>query len=180
MNYPAHFLSLVLACAAMMLSPALVQAQAQNNGTTGLTVGERVALPKAAKSANLAKSQNQNQTQGLSTLPELQIDGKTYLVADHRSTLDGIPLTLVIDPDGVVGQSFHEVVISGLPAATLQQKAAAVLAQAEAVKTYENMNMTVARYATLAQAAAALQHLRTALPGAEVGLPISFGLLRPQ
>ena len=177
MNYPAHILPLVLACAALLSPPALAQTQ---NGTTGLTVGQRVALPKSPKSANSPKSQTQTQTQAFNTLPQLQIDGKTYLVAEHRRTPDGIPLTLVIGPDGVVGQSFHEVVISGQSADTLQQKAAAALAQAEAVKTYEHMNMTVARYATLAQAAAALQEIRTALPGADVGLPISFALPRPQ
>lgn len=168
MTYPAHILPLILACAALLLPPALAQAQ---NGTTGLTVGQRVATHKSQKSPKSLQTQ---------TLPQLQIDGKTYLVAEHRRTPDGLPLTLVIGPDGVVGQSFHEVVISGQPADTLQQKAAAALAQAEAVKTYENMNMTVARYATLAQAAAALQEIRTALPGADVGLPISFGLARPQ
>lgn len=171
MTYPARILPLILACAAVLLPPALAQAQ---NGTTGLTVGQRLATHKSQKSPKSPKSL---QTQ---TLPQLQIDGKTYLVAEHRRTPDGLPLTLVISPDGVVGQSFHEVVISGQPADTLQQKAAAALAQAEAVKTYEHMNMTVARYATLAQAAAALQEIRTALPGADVGLPISFGLARPQ
>lgn len=167
MTYPAHILPLVLACAALLSPPALAQAQ---NGTTGLTVGQRVAPQKSHKST---KSLTQ-------TLPQLQIDGKTYQVAEHRRTPDGIPLTLVIGPDGVVGQSFHEVVISGQSADTLHQKAAAALAQANAVKTYEHMNMTVARYATLAQAVAALQEIRTALPGADVGLPISFGLARPQ
>lgn len=179
MNYPAHILPLILACAALLSPPALAQTQ---NGTTGLTVGQRVALPKPPKSANSPKSQTQTQTQtqAFNTLPQLQIDGKIYLVAEHRRTPDGTPLTLVIGPDGVVGQSFHEVVISGQPADTLQQKAAAALAQADAVKTYEHMNMTVARYATLAQAVAAMQAIRIALPGADVGLPISFDLARPQ
>lgn len=134
------------------------------------------ALPFSAAMAQsgvvLGQRMSPQQVKSLGNLPTVQINGKSYQVAQTRTGSEGQPVSLLIDPHGRVGRSFHEVVIAEQPTAGVQQRAGAVLAQAVAVTAYEHLNVTVARFATLAQAAAALEPLRTVLPGAQVGLPI--------
>lgn len=150
-------LALLLACAAML--PLMTHAQTQ------LSVGQRLTP---------------EQVQSQRALSTVQIDDKTYQVVEQRQTPTGLPLTLVIGPEGVVGQSLHEVVIDGVAPETVRQKAAYAMATASAVKTYDRLNMTIARYPTLAQAAQATMQIRKALPAAAVGLPITFELPRTQ
>ena len=152
-----HLSTLLLACAAML--PFMTQAQTQ------LSVGQRLTP---------------EQVQSQRTLFTVQIDDKTYKVIEQRQTPAGLPLTLLLSSEGVVGQSLHEVLIDGVAPDTVWQKAATALATASAVKAYERLNMTIARYPTLAQATQATVQIRKAVPTASVGLPITFELPRTQ
>jgi hypothetical protein len=116
---------------------------------------------------------NAQQQQALGELRRIDIDGRVYRVLRTGAAANGLPITTVINRSGMVGQTYHEVVIAEQPTATVRQQAGALLAGAE-VTHYDQTNITLARFASLAQAAAALPQLRAALPGAEVGLPITF------
>lgn len=157
MNRYSYTFSLLLACCA--IQPCMTYAQA------ALTVGQRLT-PEQVSSQR--------------TLSTVQIDDKTYRLIEQRQTPTGLPLTLVISPDGVVGQSLHEVVIDGVSPDSVRQKATTAIAAASTVKSYERLNMTIARYPTLTQAAQAATQIRKVLPNTAVSIPIAFELPRTQ
>jgi len=101
-------------------------------------------------------------------------------VLSTRVAANGTPMTMLLDANGVVGQTHHEVLIAEQPTEQVRQQLAALTAQAAAVRYYEHMNTTLLRYASLEQAIAALAPIRAALPGAEVALPVRFSTPRPQ
>lgn len=113
----------------------------------------------------------------LGKLPEYKLDGKRLRVIPQ--SLSGDQTTLVLNSRGVVGSSRNEVVVAGVKA-----DARNVIQQSQprpiSVEYYEATGLTVARYADFGQAVAALPVLKTALPGAQIGLPIRFGEQVPQ
>lgn len=84
------------------------------------------------------------------------------------------PTTLVVNADGVVGQSDNIVMISRLPTSQVQSRAARWISQAVSVQYYEHMNITMLRFATFSDAVAARTALEQALPEAGVALPIQY------
>ena len=133
------------------------------------------ALPLTPTQAqeNYAVGQHLNaaQIQALGARPTVRIDGRTYQILRTRTVEQ--PSTVVLDPQGVVGLSYHEVLIAELPSSQLRQQLAPIIAQATEIKTYDNSEITLLRFATLEQAATALATIRQKLPQAEVGLPIT-------
>lgn len=128
----------------------------------------------------LGKKLGREQARSLGTLKQVQIDGRDYRVLSTRVAANGTPVTMLLDANGVVGQTHHEVLIAEQPTEQVRQQLAALTAQAAAVRYYEHMNTTLLRYASLEQAIAALAPIRAALPGAEVVLPVRFSAPRPQ
>ena len=86
----------------------------------------------------------------------------------------GTPITLVVNEDGVIGQSENIVVISRVPVGQVQTRAARWVAQATSVQYYDHMDMTLLRFASFSEAAAARTAIERALPEAGVALPIQY------
>lgn len=120
------------------------------------------------------------QARSLGALKSIRIDGLDYRVLATRTAADGLPVTKLLDADGVVGQTHHELLIIGQPTEQVRQQLGALVAQAARVRYYEHMGLTLLRFASLDQAVAALAQIRAALPDAELALPISFSQMRPQ
>ena len=160
MRHPHRFVALALISGArLMQSPA---AWAQQSP---YSLGQRLT---------------EAQISGLGTLPSVQISGRSYRVLSTSTSSQGLPLSHVLGPDGVVGQTFHEVLIAEMAPHTARQQFANVIAQAAAVQYQEHAELTILRFATLEQAAAALLQIRATQPGVEAGLPISFSPISPR
>jgi hypothetical protein len=149
----AAAVAFALAAASFVLAPP---AAAQAGG--GFSVGQRLS---------------KEQARTLGALPRVEINGQAYRVLHTGVGANGLPLTTLLDRRGMVGQTYHELVIADQPTGTVRQQAGAALAAAQ-VQYYDSIGMTVARFPTLEHAIAALAQVRAALPGAEVGLPIAF------
>jgi len=147
--------ALTLAAASLAFSP---QACAQT-GQSSYTVGQRL---------------NKEQIRSLGALQSVVIDTRSYQVLQTGTSANGQPVTTLLNQNGVVGQTHHELLISSEPTAQVRRQAGAALATAAEVTYYDHTNITVARYASLDQAIAALAQVRAALPEAKVGLPITF------
>ncbi len=128
----------------------------------------------------LGKKLDREQARSLGTLQQVQIDGREYRVLATRTAANGTPVTMLLNADGVVGQTHHEVLIAGQPTEQVRQQLGALTAQAATARYYEHMDTTLLRYASLEQAISALAQIRAALPGAEVALPLRFSAPRPQ
>ena len=83
-------------------------------------------------------------------------------------------VTLVVNEDGVIGQSENVVVISRIPVSQVQTLAAKWVAQAVSVQYYDHMDMTLLRFGNFSEAAAARTAIERALPEAGVSLPIQY------
>jgi hypothetical protein len=119
------------------------------------------------------------QVRALGALQRVEINDRPYRVLNIGVSANGLPVTTVVDRRGMVGQTYHELVIAEQPTDTVRQQAGALLTAAQ-VKYYDATDITVARFPNLTQAAAALPQIRAALPGAKVGLPITFDRRRSQ
>ena len=147
--------TLTLAAASLAYSPQVSAQTAQGS----YTVGQRLS---------------KDQIQSLGALQSVTIDDRSYQVLQSSAGANGQPLTTLLNANGVVGQTHHELLISSEPTAQVRQQASAALATAAEVTYYDHTNITVVRYASLEQAIAALAQVRAALPDAKVGLPITF------
>jgi hypothetical protein len=142
-----------------------------------------VTLPAAAQAVpggfSIGQRLSKEQVQALGPLQRVEIDGRALQVLGAGVSANGLPVTTVIDRRGMVGQTYHELMIAEQPTAAVRQQAGALLAAAQ-VKYYDHTDITVARFPSLEQAAAALPRVRAALPDAKVGLPITFDRPRLQ
>ena len=155
-----HFhrlLSLILLGCTFM-APAL-QAHAQTSYSTGQRLSEV-------------------QISALNAQPSIDIKGQNYRVLSTGTSSQGLPFSLVLGPNGVVGQSFHELLIAEIPVQTVRAQFSDVIAQAANVQYQEAADMTILRFTTLAQAAAALRQIQKLKSGVEAGIPITFELPR--
>ena len=128
----------------------------------------------------LGQRLTQEQLAAVDTRKAVDINGRSYRLLSTTISSQGLPLSMVVGRDGVVGQTFHEVLIAELPPEKVRQQFASVIAQATAVQFQDHANLSVLRFATLEQAVVALQKIRAAQPGVEAGLPITFSLPRPR
>ena len=86
----------------------------------------------------------------------------------------GSPVTLVVNEDGVIGQTENIVVISRVPVTQVQTRAARWVAQAASVQYYDHLDMTLLRFSSFSEAATARTAIERALPDAGVALPIQY------
>ncbi len=148
--------------------------------TAGLVFSSPCAAQAEQDSFSAGQHLSKEQVTALGALQRVEIDARPYLVLRTGTSTNGLPITTLIDRRGTVGQTYHELVISGEPTATVRLKAGALLAPAADLNYYDHTGITVARFPTLEQAVTALAQVRAALPGAEVGLPIAFDRPRLQ
>ena len=157
MNRPRLAALALMSAAAFLLAPAAL--------AQPYTLGQRLSAA---------------QVQALGSLPSVDLDGRAHRVLATAVSAQGLPYTTVLAPNGVVGQTFHEVLIAEMPTQTARARFADLIVQAASVQYQDHADFTVLRFATLAQAAAALQKIRTAQPDVQAGLPLTFSLARPQ
>lgn len=112
------------------------------------------------------------------TQPTVSIGAQQVRVlgsATPQSSASGSsPVTLIVNEDGVIGQSENIVMISRVPVSQVQTRAARWVAQAVSVQYYDHMDMTLLRFANFSEAAAARTAIERALPEAGVALPIQY------
>lgn len=111
----------------------------------------------------------------LGVLKSLDIDGKKYFIVPARN---GKNFTIVLDANYRVGRADNQVSIVEQPTEKVRAQLAGLIGEAASVKYYDHMNITLIRYESLEQAAAALKDIRHAMPGAAVGLPMTFSQTR--
>ena len=110
----------------------------------------------------------------LATGPVIQAGNEKYrLIAGGQKVSAQAP-SLLVNEQGQVGQSHHEVTITGISPEIVRTKAADWLAKALEVKSFGQMSMTVLRFSEFADAAKARNELERLLPAASVRLPIQF------
>lgn len=139
----------------------------------GLVFAPQVAAQAAPGGFSLGQRLSKEQVQALGKLQQVEIDGRHFQVLSTGAAANSLPFTTLINRSGVIGQTYHELVIASQPTANVRQRAAAALAGAQ-VTYYDQTDITLARFPDLAQAITALALTRAALPDAEVGLPITF------
>lgn len=139
----------------------------------GLVFAPQAAAQAASGSFSVGQRLSREQVQALGKLQQVEIDGRPFQVLSTGTAANGLPLTTLINRSGVIGQTYHELVIANQPTANVRQRAAAALTGAQ-VKYYDQTDITIARFPALAQAITALTRTRAALPEAKVGLPITF------
>lgn len=116
----------------------------------------------------------------LQNRPALRVGAQQVRVLDTVSpqarAAGGVanPVTLVVNEDGVIGQSENIVMISRLPTNQVQARAARWISQAVSTQYIAHMDITMLRFATFSEAVAARTALETALPEAAVSLPIHY------
>lgn len=120
---------------------------------------------------------SQEQFKALGTLPSVELDGRSYWVLPLQAGGEG---SVVIDGNLRLGRTGNQVSIVEQPTDKVRSQLSAVLSKAKSVKYYDHMSITLVRYATLQQAIQGLVDIRAAMPGAAVGLPISFSQPRSQ
>jgi len=128
----------------------------------------------------VGKKLSQAQIEQLAPLGKVDIDGRSYQIIGTVKSADGRSASQLLGPDGVVAQSFNEILISEQPTAEVRQQLAAIIGKAQSVRYYDDGNVSILRFADIQQAAAALPQIRAALPKAAVGLPIIVNIRRPQ
>ncbi|MFA5489727.1 MAG: hypothetical protein WC284_10970 [Candidimonas sp.] len=87
--------------------------------------------------------------------------------------------TLLLNEQGVVGISQNGIVVSEAPD-NVQSVIQQTLPQPMSIEHFAPTGITLAKYASFAQAVEALRALKIALPGARVGLAVQFGRPVPQ
>lgn len=135
-----------------------------------------VTTAHAQSTYTVGKQLSTEQIKTLGTLPTVDINGQKYQVLQTGQNTSGIAFTMLLNNQRTVGQTFHEVIIPEQPTEQVRQQLAAVTSQAQAVKYYDQTQITLMRFATLDQAIKALAKARTAMPAAEIGIPITFSL----
>lgn len=128
----------------------------------------------------VGKKLSQAQIEQLAPLGKVDIDGRSYQIIGTVKSEDGRNASQLLGPDGVVAQSFNEILISEQPTAEVRQHLAAIIGKAQSVRYYDDGNVSILRFADIQQAAAALPQIRAALPKAAVGLPIIVNIKRAQ
>lgn len=128
----------------------------------------------------VGKKLSQAQIEQLAPLGKVDIDGRSYQIIGTVKSADGRSASQLLGPDGVIAQSFNEIMISEQPTAEVRQQLAAIIGKAQSVRYYDDGNVSILRFADIQQAAAALPQIRAALPKAAVGLPIIVNIKRVQ
>lgn len=113
------------------------------------------------------------QSKALGALKVVEINHRKYQVLDTGKNAASLPFTMLLDANGTVGQTYHEIQVVEQPTEQVRQKLASVLSQAQDVKSYDHMQLTLLRFGTLDEAIQALAAIHTAMPQAEVALPIT-------
>lgn len=111
------------------------------------------------------------QLSALGKMPSIDIDGQTYLVVPVQG---GDSSTTLIDSSRRLGRTENQVSIVEQPTDKVRSQLAGLLGRAASVKYYDHMNITLVRYVSIQQAVQGLADLRAAMPGAAIGLPVSF------
>lgn len=137
-------------------------------------VGASLALSSHAAPGNPTVGQKltPEQIAQWGNLPVYQIGKSEFRVIPPGSSERGV--TLVINAQGIVGVSRNEVAISNVPAQTAEAQLRRADPQPASVEHFDTAGVTIARYANFGQAVQALGMLQTALPQAQVRLPIQF------
>ena len=128
----------------------------------------------AANSYSVGQRLNAEQTKDLGSLQSVEVNGRKYQVLQMSQSAAGLPFTMLLDANGMVGKTYHELQIVEQPTAQVRQQLTSVLSQAQEVKYYDQAHITLLRFATLEQAVKALAQIHSAMPDAEIGIPITF------
>jgi hypothetical protein len=112
-------------------------------------------------------------------LPLTQVKSLTQQVLTvGKSTLRIVGVsadgTMVANELGAVGLSRNEVLISQVPTAQVRKSIDSIAGSASSVTYYEPTQITVLRFATLAQAVQARSQILALLPKAGVSVPVDF------
>lgn len=150
-------MSLLPRIAALALVSAFIMPVSATPSQSSFQIGQRLSA---------------EQIKQLGALKSVEVNGRSYQVVATLGTTP--PATLLVGRNGVVGQSFHELLITGQPTDAVRQQLAAVLSNADAVKYYDEINTAVVRYSDIDKAVTALTQIRAAMPEAKVALPIVF------
>lgn len=133
-----------------------------------------VSSAQAQVSYAVGQQLSQAQLQALNTLKTIDVGGSTYRVLQTGQSSAGLPFTMLLDTNGAVGQTYHELLIAEQPTDKVRAQLGSLASQAAAVNFHEQAQLTVLRFETLDKAVAALAQAKAALPDAEIGIPIAF------
>ncbi len=133
------------------------------HGAAAQTLGQKLSTDEIAR---------------LGALPEYEVDGIRLRV------MPGVPEggegTWVLNAQGVVGISRHEVMVTGVPQADLQARLGTLLPQPLSQQHFAPTGISVLRFADFDQAVQGYRALRDALPEATVRLSVTFGRRLPR
>ncbi len=104
----------------------------------------------------------------------IQVGDKHYRLLRRLEDRPGQPSSLLVDAQGQVGQSHHEVIVTGISTETARITLSAFAGKALEINYFAAMPMSTLRFAHFADAARARDELSALLPQAQVGLPVQF------
>lgn len=112
--------------------------------------------------------------QKLGPLESVDIDGQKYLLLETHDVKPGFAMTLLVNPEGVVGETTHQLVITQQPAAAVRQYLDAQAGVVTEATYYDHMEITLLGFATLQQAVEGMARIRKTFPQAKVQFPIRY------
>lgn len=117
----------------------------------------------------------------LSRIPVKVGDKVLHVVAPGAPALQGRATgqmpdqpTWVVNDLGAIGRSFNEVVVGGVPTDVVRQQLAAIDRPIVSSKYFDATRISILRFRSFTDAAAAQDSLRRLLPQAQVSLPIEY------
>lgn len=115
--------------------------------------------------------------------PSVKLGAETLKVVSVRNVAKGgvlEPVTLVVNQQGLVGESRNAVVVSQTRTALVRQQIPNLASIARTVKYYDHMNLTELRFDSFNQAISARSELLALMPKAQVSVPIEYAPRRPR
>lgn len=141
-----------------------------------LSCGLSGSLVFASTTLKIGQILSDTETQALGPLKAVTVNGRSLkVVATGKGGSAGLPMTTVLNSQGAVGTTFHEVSVVDQPTDKLRGLSG-VIGSADAVKYYDAMGVTLLRFATLEQAIQAVERIQAEIPAVKASVVVKFSL----
>ncbi|HUH40512.1 MAG TPA: hypothetical protein VL024_06535 [Castellaniella sp.] len=144
----------------------------------GLALALGMSLAAQAGSYELGQKLTAEQITALGDLPSYTIDGAELRVLP--GVLDGGQGTFLLNAQGAVGISRHEVMVADADEADLDAQLRMVQPQPVSVRRFAPTGITLAKFADFAHSVQGYEALSQAMPQATVRLSVVFGRKMPR
>ena len=142
-----------------------------------LLLAAGLAVPALAQTLpTIGSTLTTEEIERLAISQPISVGEAQYRLLNTKEESPGQPDSLLVNEQGLVGQSHHEVTITGISTEETRPKLSAWANSALEISYFEQMKMTALRFARFSDAARARDELEHLFPQAKVSLPVRFSL----